>query len=673
MATEFDYTTAFSRNIGWLTNNEQALLRRKRVAIAGLGGVGGSHLLTLVRLGVGAFNVADLDTFELANFNRQAGASLRTIGKEKVKTLTKAALAINPDLDIRVFEKGIGPTNNYEFLKDVDLYLDGLDFFAVAARRAIFAACHELQIPAVTAAPLGLSSAVLSFLPENMSFEQYFRLEGHSEHEQLLRFFVGLAPAGLHRHALVDPTTIDLSGHRGPSTAIGCELCAGAAAGQVLKILLNRGKIWPAPHALQFDSYSNKLAHTWRPGGNNHPLQRLALNLARKKFLANNNSGATTPTDSKKPQTPTERILDLARWAPSGDNTQPWRFEILTDNHFVVHGSDTRDWCVYDLDGQASQIAVGALLQNIRIAASGEGMDAKFSIRENTPEPTPLIDVRLVNISPDEPLQQNQLLSFIRSRVTQRRPFSTRPLRPVDRKRLEEAVSAGYRVVWLDQPAQKRDMARLLFRNAHIRLTIPEAYEVHRRIIEWDSRFSKDRIPDQAVGLDTLNLKTMRWAMQSWDRIVFLNRYFAGTILPRIMLDLLPGRRCAAHFFIVADKEPTSLPDYLEGGMAMQRFWLTAASLGLQYQPEMTPLIFSNYVRGGRRFTKDSTALKTAETLKDQLSNLIGEQVLASTVFMGRIGYGKYPSSRSERLPLEQLMKKTDPTEPLGNPPPTSQ
>ena len=48
----FDYATAFSRNIGWLTPQEQESLRSKRVAIAGLGGVGGSHLLTLTRLGI---------------------------------------------------------------------------------------------------------------------------------------------------------------------------------------------------------------------------------------------------------------------------------------------------------------------------------------------------------------------------------------------------------------------------------------------------------------------------------------------------------------------------------------------------------------------------------------------------------------------------------------------
>ena len=77
MSASYSYDDAFSRNIGWVTRAEQAALRNKRVAIAGMGGVGGVHLLTLVRLGIGAFHIADFDTFDVANFNRQVGASIQ--------------------------------------------------------------------------------------------------------------------------------------------------------------------------------------------------------------------------------------------------------------------------------------------------------------------------------------------------------------------------------------------------------------------------------------------------------------------------------------------------------------------------------------------------------------------------------------------------------------------
>jgi len=281
----FDYATAFSRTIGWLTTPEQAKLRFKRVAIAGLGGVGGAHLLTLTRLGIQSFNLADLDRFGIENLNRQAGAFQSTLGQAKVDVVSRMARDINPDLEINAFPDGVTFDNMEQFLSGVDLYVDGLDFFVLDIRAKVFALCAERGIPAITAAPLGMGAAVLAFLPGQMTFEEYFRLEGQPINEQLLRFMVGLAPAVLHQPYLVDPSAVDLVNHKGPSTPMACEICAGIAGTQALKILLGRGKVIAAPHGMHFDAYRNKLVHTWRPGGNNNPMQRLILSLARRRFM----------------------------------------------------------------------------------------------------------------------------------------------------------------------------------------------------------------------------------------------------------------------------------------------------------------------------------------------------------------------------------------------------
>lgn len=275
---------AFSRNIGWLTADEQHMLGAKRVAIAGLGGVGGSHLLTLTRLGIGAFNIADFDCFELANFNRQAGAALSSIGRAKIDVLSEMALDINPELDLKLFSDGVGIEDVDRFLDGADIYVDGLDFFSLDVRRAVFSACERAGIPAVTAAPLGMGVALLCFLPGEMTFEEYFRLESWPEEEQYLRFLLGLSPAMIQRAYVVDPTAVDLARRRGPSTPMACELCAGTAATQVLKLLLKRGKVLGVPWGLHFDAYRNKLVTTWRPWGNRNPIQRMALAIARRQL-----------------------------------------------------------------------------------------------------------------------------------------------------------------------------------------------------------------------------------------------------------------------------------------------------------------------------------------------------------------------------------------------------
>ncbi|RKF14373.1 ThiF family adenylyltransferase [Alginatibacterium sediminis] len=282
----FNYQDAFSRNIGWLTENEQELLRHKRVAIAGAGGVGSEHIVTLARLGIGKFNIADFDEYEVHNFNRQAGAFMSTVGKEKVRVMEQVALDINPEAEVRVFEKGIHSENIDEFLRDVDIYVDSLDFFALDARILVFEKCEQLGIPVVTAAPLGMGAAVLCFTPESMGFEQYFRFDdATTEDEKYIKFLVGLSPSMLQRPYLVDPSRADFKAKKGPSTPMAVKMCAGVAGSNVLKILLGRGKVILAPRVLHFDAYRNRLKITWRPNGNRSLMQRLTFNIAKKIVL----------------------------------------------------------------------------------------------------------------------------------------------------------------------------------------------------------------------------------------------------------------------------------------------------------------------------------------------------------------------------------------------------
>ena len=280
----FSYRQAFDRNLGWLTEEEQEALRHKRVAIAGLGGVGGAHLLTLTRLGIGQFNLAEFDRFEIQNFNRQVGATMQSVGRSKLDVMTEMARAINPELELRSFEEGVHAGNAEDFLDGVDLYVDGLDFFVLDERQRIFDLCTARGIPAITAAPVGMGAALLVFVPGGMSFRDYFRMAGSSAEEQAARFLVGLTPSMLQMGYLVDQTRVDLASRKVPSTPMACDLCAGIAATEALKVLLGRGGVVSAPWGVHFDAYKQRLRRTWRPGGNAHPLQRALIALIQRRY-----------------------------------------------------------------------------------------------------------------------------------------------------------------------------------------------------------------------------------------------------------------------------------------------------------------------------------------------------------------------------------------------------
>lgn len=209
---------------------------------------------------------------------------MSSVDRPKIEVLEEMARDINPELELRLFPEGLSNDNLGNFLENVDVYVDGLDFFVFDIRRKTFAACQAKGIPVVTAAPLGLGTAVLVFSPTGMSCEDYFGFEGCDELEMAIRFLVGLSPAVLQRGYVADMSRISLPERRGPSSIASCQLCAGVAAVETFKLLLGRGEIRYAPWGSQFDAYRMKYVRTWRPGGYRNPLQRLMRFLLRQQL-----------------------------------------------------------------------------------------------------------------------------------------------------------------------------------------------------------------------------------------------------------------------------------------------------------------------------------------------------------------------------------------------------
>jgi hypothetical protein len=292
------------------------------------------------------------------------------------------------------------------------------------------------------------------------------------------------------------------------------------------------------------------------------------------------------------------------------------------------------------------------MLETLCISASTYAIAPRVVRRPDSADAAPIFDVFL-DAAPY--LAVDPLNAHIRTRSVQRRPLRTRALREVEKKEFERAVGPAYTVVWFEGWRARLRLSWLSFRSAKIRLTIPEAYAVHREIIEWGARFSEARVPDQALGTDALTTRFMRWAMGSWERISFMNRFFGGTLAPRIQLDLVPGLLCAAHFALVARKPPAEIDDYIAAGAAVQRFWLTATHLKLQLQPQYTPLVFAAYARAGTPFTQVASARDRAGVVAAMIDRLLGGADARATVFLGRVGAGGAPKARSLRLPLEKL------------------
>ncbi len=289
----WSYDQAFSRNLGLVDSDEQQRLRNSKVAIAGMGGVGGIHLETLTRLGIGKFAIADGDRFEVANFNRQRGATLASLGRPKAVVMAEVAKSINPDADVRVYSEFITEKNIDGFLADVEILVDAIDFFSFEARRLIYQSARDRGVWVVTAGPIGFSTAWIVFDPKGMSFDDYFDAqEGMAPVDQFAAFLIGLTPRGTH-FPYLDLSCVDRQTARGPSVGVACQLCSGVVGAEVVKILLNRQPIKSAPCYSQFDAYRCLLRRGRLHYGNRGPIQKLKRAILRRHMLRLGYGGET--------------------------------------------------------------------------------------------------------------------------------------------------------------------------------------------------------------------------------------------------------------------------------------------------------------------------------------------------------------------------------------------
>lgn len=283
--TEFAYSEAFSRNLGWVSPSEQKVLKNKRVAIAGLGGVGGGHLLALARLGIEKFHIADLDKFDVGNMNRQAGCTVSSFDQSKVDTMLAMVKDINPNANVKTFSQGIGPNNISEFLQEVDLVVDGLDLYAPKIRRLLFTKSYEDEIPLVTAGPLGGGTACLVFNKTSPHPDRFFNFnDSQTDMQLLVQFLIGLAPKALQSKYLFSKDCVSPLDGKVCSLSAGSYMASGMIVIKALQILLGRGAVHAAPNYQQFDGYLNRYVSGKLRWGNRSLIQKLKARLVMKAF-----------------------------------------------------------------------------------------------------------------------------------------------------------------------------------------------------------------------------------------------------------------------------------------------------------------------------------------------------------------------------------------------------
>lgn len=658
------YHEAFSRNIGLFSLAEQTMLSEACIAIPGMGGVGGVHLMTLSRMGVGRFHLADFDVFEAANINRQYGARVPDFGQNKLDIMKETALSVNPYAEIQTFPTGISDENLDEFLNGVHVVLDSLDFFEFDIRRRLFNRAREKGIYVITAGPLGFSSAMLVFSPhEGLGFDEYFNIvSGMAPQEHYLAYAMGLAPRATHIRYM-DLSRVDLDGGAGPSSIIACQICAGMAATEAMRIILNKGKIKPVPYYFQFDPYRQVFRKGKLKGGNRHPFQRAKLAIVGK-FLLKKRKGLKPHIPSipmvsgiseKVPESILTYILQAGIQAPSGDNVQPWKFK-LTENGIDVYLDRNADSSFFNVNQIASIISCGAVIENMKIAATLFGLETDIRI---LPQGSNCDLMASVTFKPAD-AESDPLSPFIWERCTNRKFFSKQAPPEEDMGKIRETVSLipGASLHMITDVNRLKLLADMVYRADRIRTEHRALHEHLNRMIRFtveDAEEKRDGFPLknlEAGLLGEIFLKaTKSWLVMNAANFLRIGRLVAVNAKMGVMNSAGAG---------LLTVEGTEVESFLAGGRALERLWLTFNRLGISFQPMASVNLFWMrwFLEGKLDFQPGHRSLleKVWQTYKDLFPAI--DFNTEGHVMLFRFGYGKPIKQRTIRKKHKEFTAK---------------
>src|SRR5680860_178345 len=159
----------YQRNLGVISSLEQVKLLQSKVAIIGAGGLGGTVLELLVRMGIGELIIADKDIIGDSNLNRQILSTETNLGQSKTEVAVKRAKEINSSIEITGHSVFVDSGNVKKIIEGAEVVVDALD--NLPSRFVLQKACRDLKIPLVHGAIAGFNGQLTTIFPQDKGLE----------------------------------------------------------------------------------------------------------------------------------------------------------------------------------------------------------------------------------------------------------------------------------------------------------------------------------------------------------------------------------------------------------------------------------------------------------------------------------------------------------------------
>lgn len=558
------------RNRNKVTSAEQDRLRGTTVGIVGLS-VGFSVAQALVLDGVcGELRLADFDPIELSNLNR-VPASLLDLGTNKAVVAARRLSELDPYLPLSVWPDGVGPETVGEFLDGLDIVVDECDSLDVKV--ALRAEAARRAVPVV----METSDRGL------IDVERYDLLPGRPFHGLLGEIEPDRLAALSGREKI--PYALRLLGPERISTRMAASLL------EVEQTLTT----WPQLGS-EVMLGGATVAAVVRRLGLGQPLNagrgRVDVEACLDALALPADPGSRAGTDgppSAVSDDPIDRVLHAASRAPSGGNSQPWSITADGGRLEIAVAGDFTPTAI-DIHARGSYVALGAALQNARIAAAAHRILGAVRVLERDAAEPPREVLATMQFSDGSDAVLAAQYEPMLSRGTNRRPGDGSPLSEAETAALYEAAEQeGGRIRVVTGADRLAETAELLAESDRIRYLTP----VLRREMLAELRWPHSEDTDSGIDVGTLGMddaeRTMLDLAVRNDVLDQLGEWDLGHGLGR-----LTGMRVRSSSALVAVFAPGPRPaDYVRAGMTAESVWICAHGMGLAVQPASPVFLYA--------------------------------------------------------------------------------
>lgn len=659
-----DLRTSANRNK--ITIAERNILATKKVGVIGLS-VGQSVSLTLaLERGCGELRIADFDTLELNNLNR-IRTGLHNLGLLKAYAVAREIAEIDPFFKVVCFTEGITEGNIHDFFtKDglLNMVIDECDGVNIKILCRLKA--RELNVPVLMEASdrgtvdverfdLEPDRKILHGWLEHLPID-FGILNNLKTSEEKLPYILPISGMDtLSARMKASMVEIQQTITTWPQLATAVTLGGAVTADTCRRIFLNQftdsGRYFIDLETLMPDTRPKEslplLFTTTEDALSDEVLHQIVAACTIRYSASSNTPGLEVVTD----------MVKSAIKAPSAGNNQPWNWHYENNLLFLLHDR-VRSVSFGDFQHIASYVALGAALENLHLAAHNHNIS--ISVHH-----FPVADTRCVAVIQFSPQQDThhlfepaRLYNAINTRITNRNLGARVPLPVADTQLLAQAVASvdGAILHLREDPSDLEILKDIMSAAERLRMLHVEGhYEFYEKEIRWDDEHS--RITGDGIDIATVDItasdKVGLKLVKDKEVVKLLADWRGGKALEKIANKAINS---ASAVGLITMPQFNS-ENYINGGRAVERLWLTAADCGISMQPMLAATLHFARLKYGNGEGLPDFMKEEFGQLHHQFLEIFPEAVNRAEVFLFRLSLADMPAVRSYRYSVEKVFK----------------